>query len=453
MSAWPKRHYGGASERDRLRGLRRCAADLSKREVRPTDVRNDEFTTDAETRIREIVDREHARQVAFLAALVRTPSDNPPGDAAPIAAVAADLLTAMGWEVELHHVPSDIVSAHGLRSIVNLVVRRAFSSDGPVIALNAHGDVVPPGGGWTVDPYGAEIRDNHLYGRGAAVSKSDIATYAFALHALERCGASLRGRVELHVTFDEETGGVLGPGWLLKCDLSRPDLVICAGATHAIVAAHNGCLHLEVEVVGRSGHAAWPDTGVDAIEAATIVMAALYRERATYAPAADGVAPTAVIGTIEGGTAVNVVPERVRFRIERRVRPCEDPERAEAQLRDVIAAAAVDRPDCRIVVRRLLLARPLVRRADQDGLVDVLRRHGARVLGQTPAVVASPLFTDARLYQEAGCATVLFGAGPRLPRDANGHRADEHVSLDDLRAATEIGAASPADLLSAERAA
>ncbi|MFX8250618.1 M20/M25/M40 family metallo-hydrolase, partial [Acinetobacter baumannii] len=84
--------------------------------------------------------------------------------------------------------------------ITNLIVRHRFSEDGPTIALNAHGDVVPPGEGWSHDPYGAEIVDGKLYGRAAAVSKSDFATYTFALLALKNSGLKLKGAVELHFT-------------------------------------------------------------------------------------------------------------------------------------------------------------------------------------------------------------------------------------------------------------
>ena len=126
-------------------------------------------------------------------------------------------------------------------SATNLIVRRRFGQGGPTIALNAHGDVVPPGSGWTHDPYGAEIVDGWMVGRGAAVSKSDIATYAFAMLALEKCGAALNGAVELHVTYDEEAGGEIGPRYLLEQGLSRPDLAIGAGFSYAVVNAHNGC--------------------------------------------------------------------------------------------------------------------------------------------------------------------------------------------------------------------
>ncbi len=139
----------------------------------------------AERAILAYVDSHHAEQVAFLAELVKVPSDNPPGDCAPHAERAAELLEQMGFIVERHSVPKDLVEANGMITATNLIVRKAFGP-GPVVALNAHGDVVPPGEGWTADPYGAEIRDGAMYGRGVAVSKSDFATYAYALKALKR---------------------------------------------------------------------------------------------------------------------------------------------------------------------------------------------------------------------------------------------------------------------------
>ena len=168
--------------------------------------------TDAtDTRIRAFLADARPRAEAFLAELVKVPSDNPPGDCAPHAARAAELLEAMGFTVERHVVPDAAVRAVGMVSATNLVVRHRFGP-GPVIALNAHGDVVPPGEGWTQDPYGGAVLDGKLYGRASAVSKSDFATYTFALRALESLTRRLRGSVELHFTYDEEFGGELGPG-------------------------------------------------------------------------------------------------------------------------------------------------------------------------------------------------------------------------------------------------
>jgi succinyl-diaminopimelate desuccinylase len=195
--------------------------------------------------------------VRFLQALVRVPTDTPPGNNAPHAERTAELLAGFGFEAEKHPVPEPLVQAYGLQSITNLIVRRRYG-DGPTIALNAHGDVVPPGEGWTHDPYGGEMVDGKLYGRAAAVSKSDFATYTFALRALESLGAPLKGGVELHFTYDEEFGGELGPGWLLKHKLTKPDLLIAAGFSYQVVTAHNGCLQMEVTLHGLASHAAYP---------------------------------------------------------------------------------------------------------------------------------------------------------------------------------------------------
>ncbi len=393
-----------------------------------------------------------AEQTAFLAELVRIPSDNPPGDCAPHAARTAELLEGLGFTVERHVVPDSAVRAAGMRSVVNLVVRRRFGP-GPVIALNAHGDVVPPGEGWTADPYGAEIRDGWMYGRGAAVSKSDIATYAFALAALETVAPSLAGTVELHITYDEETGGEIGPAWLLADCISTPDIALGASFSYAVIEAHNGCLHLEVEVTGRSAHAARPASGIDALEAATHVLSALYAWRkglAARESAIPGIgAPQMVVGLIAGGINTNVVPDRVTFRLDRRIVPDENAEAAEAELRAVIEAAAADFPAARVAVRRIMLARPLTPNPAARGLTDLLCAHASRVMGETVRAGGVPLYTDARHYADAGIPVVLYGAGPRSIEEANAHRADERVRPDDLHKATEVVALTLADYLTA----
>jgi acetylornithine deacetylase/succinyl-diaminopimelate desuccinylase-like protein len=303
--------------------------------------------TPVESAIRDFV-REHAEaEMRFLAEIVKVPSDNPPGDCSRSAEVVATLLEGLGFQVERHKVPEPLVKANGMISATNLIAKRRFRQ-GPTIALNAHGDVVPPGTGWTHDPYGAEIVDGWLYGRGAAVSKSDIATYAFAMLALEKCGAALNGAVELHITYDEEAGGEIGPRYVLENGLSRPDLAIGAGFSYAVVNAHNGALHLEVEVLGRSAHAARPSTGVDALEAANTILSALYGWRGGLQARTSAIAgigsPQMTVGLIAGGINTNVVPDRVTFRLDRRIVPEENPAEVEAELRAVIARAAARHP-------------------------------------------------------------------------------------------------------------
>jgi acetylornithine deacetylase/succinyl-diaminopimelate desuccinylase-like protein len=396
-----------------------------------------------------------AEEERFLAELVKVPSDNPPGDCAPHAKRAAQLLEAMGFTVERHNVPAAAVAANGMISCTNLVVRVRFGGGGPVIALNAHGDVVPPGLNWTADPYGAEVRDGFMYGRGVAVSKSDFATYAFALRALQQAaagGARLNGAVELHFTYDEEVGGAIGPAWLLAEKVSRPDYAISAGFTYGITTAHNGCLHLEVEVTGKAGHAAEPEKGIDALEAATGLLSDLYALRKSYAATKSAIAgivsPTLVVGLIKGGTNTNVVPDHVTLRLDRRIIPEENPADVEATLTRQIHEFARRWPLVTVTVKRILLAVPFVPIAGQEKLVAALQRHGPAVIGEELKTHGVPIYTDARLYTSAGVPAVLYGAGPRTLVEANGHRADEKLSLDDLHKATEVVALALADLLS-----
>ncbi|WP_448191077.1 M20/M25/M40 family metallo-hydrolase [Azospirillum sp. sgz301742] len=401
--------------------------------------------------IRDFLRSVREDQSRFLAELVKVPSDNPPGDCAPHAARAAELLEDMGFTVERHPVPDSLVRANGMVSVVNLVVRKRFG-DGPVVALNAHGDVVPPGEGWTRDPFGAEVVDGWMYGRGVAVSKSDFATYAYALKALEKAGLS-RGTVELHLTYDEEAGGEIGPKWLIDEGISKPDFAIGAGFSYGVVTAHNGCLHLEVEVTGKSAHAALPSTGIDALEAATAVLNALYVHRKGYAGTVSAVpgigSPQLTVGLIKGGINTNVVPDRVTLRLDRRMIPEETPETVERAVRAVIAQAAKAFPLARVEVRRILLARPLKPLPGTDRLAQILCGHATQVMGEPVEAKGVPLYTDARHYADAGVPIILYGAGPHTIEEANAHRADERLPLSDLYKATEVVALTLFDLLSA----
>jgi len=406
--------------------------------------------TVAQSEIAARVDGAFEEQVAFLRELVRVPTDMPPGDNARHAERTAELLEAMGLKVERFPVDGEAVRAAGLTSLTNLIVRRRFG-EGPVIALNAHGDVVPPGEGWTRPPYAGVIEDGRMYGRGVAVSKSDFATYAFALRALERLGRPLGGTIELHFTYDEEYGGLLGPAHLLRTGATKPDLAIAAGFSYAVVTAHNGCLQLEVTVRGKAAHAAMPQTGADALAAAVAVLDALYREREGYAAIRSRVpgidSPTLIVGRIEGGINTNVVPDKVSLRLDRRVLAEENPTEVEARLIDVIRSAVDGRPGISVDIRRLLLARPLVPLPGHERLVAAIGARASAVFGEPVGATGTPLYTDARLYGEAGVPVVLYGAGPRSILDANAKRADENLLLEDLRRATIVIAGALCDLL------
>lgn len=397
------------------------------------------------------IDAHFDEQVKFLQELVRVPTDTPPGNNAPHAERTAELLEGFGMKAERFPVPAQEVRDYGLQSITNLIVRRRYA-DGPTIALNSHGDVVPPGEGWTHDPYGGEVVGGKLYGRAAAVSKSDFTTYTFAVRALEALKAPLKGGVELHFTYDEEFGGELGPGFLLKNKLTKPDFLLAAGFSYEVVTAHNGCLQMEVTVHGKMAHAAIPASGVDALQAAVAILNALYGQNERYKSITSKVPgithPYLNVGRIEGGTNTNVVPGKVVFRLDRRMIPEENPVEVEADIRRIIAEAAATRAGVKIDIKRLLLAdswKPDTRNAS---LVQALQRHGEEVFGARIPTSGTPLYTDVRLYGAAGVPAAIYGAGPRTVLESNAKRADEHIVLDDLRRATKVVARTLLDLLS-----
>ncbi|WP_090437365.1 M20/M25/M40 family metallo-hydrolase [Duganella sp. CF458] len=400
------------------------------------------------------IDHHFEEEVAFLQQVLRVPTDTPPGNNTPHAETVAELVKAYGWNAEKHAVPEQEVRDYGMESITNLIIRRPYAAGGPTVALNAHGDVVPPGEGWTYPPYGGLIDNGYIYGRAAAVSKCDFATYIFAVRALEALGVKLKGGVELHFTYDEEFGGLLGPGFLLREKLTKPDYVIAAGFSYNIVTAHNACLQLEITVHGKSGHGAMPETGHDALQAATRILNAIYgqlpelKKIKSKVPGIDS--PTMLVGRIDGGTNTNVVPGKVVMKMDRRMIPEEDPVAVEAQVRKLIEEAVQDEPGIRLEVKRLLLSHALRPLPAGEKLVANLQKNARQVLGEDIPAVGTPLYADARLYGEQGIPAVLYGAGPRSVPESNAKKADEKLLLEDLRKATKIVALTLLDFLAAE---
>jgi succinyl-diaminopimelate desuccinylase len=403
--------------------------------------------------ITQWIDQHFDEEVAFLQKVLQTPTDTPPGNNAPHAELVAGMLEAYGWKAEQHPVPAQLVHDYGMETITNLIVRRPYAAGGPTVALNAHGDVVPPGEGWSKPPYGGVVEDGYIYGRAAAVSKCDFATYVFAVRALEALGVPLKGALELHFTYDEEFGGLLGPGWLLEQKLTRPDFVIAAGFSYNIITAHNACLQFEITVHGKSGHGAMPETGHDALQAANKILNAIYGQLPELKKIKSGVpgidSPTMLVGRIDGGTNTNVVPGKVVMKMDRRMIPEEDPVQVEAQVRALIEDAVQGEPGIRLEIRRLLLSHALRPLPGSDKLVASIRRNAKDILGEEISAGGTPLYADARLYGEHGIPAVLYGAGPRTVPESNAKKADEKLLLEDLRKATKIVALTLADFLAA----
>ena len=403
------------------------------------------------------IDAHFDEQVRFVQALIQVPTDTPPGNNTPHALHAAKLIEAMGIAVEKHEVPQALVQAAGLETITNLIARRSYGEGGITVAMNAHGDVVPPGEGWSKDPYGGEVESGKIYGRASAVSKCDFSTFTFATRALEAVAKPSKGGVELVFTYDEEFGGEVGPAWLLEHKLLKPDLMIAAGFSYQVVTAHNGCLQLDVTVHGKMAHAAIPASGIDAMQGATAILNALYAQNALYQSITSQVQgithPYLNVGMVSGGTNTNVIPGKVSIKLDRRMIPEEDPTQVEATLREVIASAVAafnqGRADegIHVDIKRMLLARALTPLPGNKPLVEALTRNATEVFGEPITASGTPLYTDVRIFGEAGIPGVIYGAGPRTVLESHAKRADERLELEDLRRATKVIARSLHDLL------
>jgi acetylornithine deacetylase/succinyl-diaminopimelate desuccinylase-like protein len=263
----------------------------------------------------------------------------------------------------------------------------------------------------------------------------------------------LKGGIELHFSYDEEFGGELGPGWLLKNGLTKPDYLIAAGFGYQVVTAHNGCLQMELTLTGRSSHAAYPESGIDALQAAVGLLQALYHHNSALKlirSSVPGIShPYLNVGRIEGGTNTNVVPGKVVLKLDRRMIPEEDAGLVEIELRHFIESHLRNHhPKVKLQMRRLLLAHSLKESPRAQPLVQALQRHGELVFGEPLPTSGTPLYTDVRLYAAAGVPAVIYGAGPRTVLESGAKRADEHLLLTDLHKATRVVARALHDLLS-----
>ena len=389
-------------------------------------------------RLAAAVTESAAEAVAFLRDLVRRPTENPPGDTGDAIEWLAGSLEARGLVVERHPVPAPFARHYGRGDLVNLVVRRRFG-DGPTVALHAPIDTVPAGTGWVREPFEGEIADGILYGRGARDSKADIAAYVFALAALDTVGRTHGGTVELHLTADEESGGFLGPAFLLSHGLTAPDAVIGAGTAYQVVTGQEGVLHMEVLLRGRQAHASRPEDGRDAVAAVLPLLAAAYADR-------ERARRPLTVGFLDGGRGVNVVADRVRFTIDRRLGQDEDGEAVERALIACLEGAH-STADVELECRRLLLAEPVRPTPPAVTLAETLARHATEAMDRPVPVASAPVVSGARHYAAAGIPTALYGVGPPVVGEGVDFAGDECVRLEDMRRATLAIAATLDEVL------
>lgn len=401
--------------------------------------------------IAELMVKHRAQQFTLLKKLVQTATKTRGAGLMKAADEVAGLLEGMEFEVERLAPDADMLEVRGRPPLQNLVARKRFG-DGPVLALVSHIDTAEAHPGWTFNPLGGDIVDGRLYGLGAVSGKGDLTAQIYAIQALLQTGAGIKGTIELHISFDGESGGAFGAKWMLAEKRVAPDMVIAGGPARAVATHSTGTMIMDVEVRGKTAPSHAPEKGTDALEAATHALSRLYQFRGGlkgHISAMPGLgAPSLVVEKVSGGGDTGGVPDFVSFRLDRRILPEEDPVQVEKQLTNLIGSTIAKMPGARCRIRRSALIPAMGNDDTASPLVAALSSRLQSKIGEETAAHGIAYDHEGRHYAAAGIPTVMYGAGPLDPVAAGLHSADEHLLLDDLRLATEVLALTAMDLLS-----
>jgi succinyl-diaminopimelate desuccinylase len=410
------------------------------------------------------IDARRDELVDLTRALIRFPTVNPPGEAyRPCAEFIGERLRARGFSV-------DYVRAAGTPGDseqyprINVIARSSGKSPGPCVHFNGHIDVVQSGGGWTLDPFAAVVRDGRVYGRGACDMKGGIAASIIAVEALMESDATLPGTLEISGTVDEESGGYGGVHYLAERGWFSPprvDHVIIPEPLNVdrVCIGHRGVWWAEIETHGRMAHGSMPFLGDCAVRHMHAVIDRFERDlypklaaRHTDMPVVPSGArhSTLNINSIHGGQAETpgypapVVPDSCRMVIDRRLLIEESIDGVKGEVRALLAQLADERAGFRYSIRDIFEVRPTM--ADRNG--PVARSTAAairRVIGRTPEFVCSPGTYDQKHIDRVGKLHDCIAYGPGILDLA--HQPDEYVVIEDMVNSAKVMALAARSLL------
>lgn len=419
-------------------------------------------------RLRQALDARRDALVALTQELIRIPTLNPPGsDYLLICERLSDRLRRSGFETEL-------IRAHGARGDSgayprwNVVARREGGRPGACVHFNGHIDVVEVGSGWTRDPFGAELEDGRIYGRGACDMKGGLAAAIIAAEAFIAVSPDFAGAIEISGTADEETGGYGGVAYLAEQGWFAPERVqhviipeplqkdrICLG--------HRGGWWAEIETLGEIAHGSMPFLGDCAVRHMGAVLGAfeerLYpalAERRTAMPVTPEAARSSTLNlnALHGGQQElptgsdallsNCVPDSCRLSIERRYLVEESLETVRAEIVALLDRLKAERPRFDYRLRELNHVAPSMTDAAAP-VARTLAHEIEAVLGQAPEFVASPGSYDQKHIDRIGRLKNCVAYGPGLLELA--HKPDEYIEVQDMMDSALIMARSLANLL------
>ena len=337
------------------------------------------------------------------------------GEAA-MAAVTAELLESWGFTVHVDEVEP---------GRPNVVAR--LEGSGPTLLLNGHLDTVGIDG-MSIDPFGATIDGGRLLGRGSCDMKAGVAALMAAGCRLASSGP--RPNLVIALTADEEHASVGMVGLVASGSHAADMAVVCEPTSLMVMPAHKGFAWIEATFLGRAAHGSRPDIGIDAIRHAALYLAALdglsdqLRSRVAHPLLQCG---SLHAGTISGGLAASVYPDRCSLLLERRTMPGEDAAQVIAEFEEVLRELRSTEPDLNAALE-MTLVRPGTEVPTSSSLVQGLLSAG-RSLGVPSLVEGMTAWVDAAFLNEAGVPAVCYGPGSI----EQAHTEDEWVAVDEIR--------------------
>ena len=360
------------------------------------------------------------RIMSFLSRLVAIPSCYPPGDTREVCAYVAEILAGWGYATSM-------VSRE--TAIANVVA--TLGEGRPQLAFNCHVDTVGVDDpqAWRSDPLAVDVREGRVYGLGANNCKGPAAAQLWVAEQIARRGGPTTGSVAFTFVGDEEALGPNGTAFLRAEKHLAPDMLVVGSQTeNALITRERGVTWIEVVALGNSAHAGRPADGDNAVMR---MARLLYHLEKTLFPVvsdrtADGLQSTISVGTIRGGTNINVVPSSCTAAIDRRLLPVrESIDAALQEIRAVLSGAG--EPEGSFAVRRLTGTNGFS--APQDGpLVSAFSAAIEEVAGRAARFVDSVGAFDGRFFADDGIEIVNFGPG----EGSEGHKSNESLPADQL---------------------
>jgi acetylornithine deacetylase/succinyl-diaminopimelate desuccinylase family protein len=360
--------------------------------------------------------------------LIQAPTENPPGNEKRAAQFLKPLLSKMGFKTKT------VLSPQGRW---NILAEKRWGRGGRKLIFNGHLDVVPAGrtSSWKYPPFQGKVAKGKIYGRGSSDMKSGIASFIHALSTLERSEIPLRqGAVVLHLVSDEESHGHQGTGFLVQRERIQGHAALVGESTALQpMIAQKGALWLRVVTFGKSAHGSRPHLGVNAVEKMMKLI-----ERLRLLPLEKDHPllgkPTLNIGTIQGGTKVNIVPADCVIEVDRRMLPGEKKEEVLREIKEMLDSLQSQDPFFQYRMEEMDFAEPSEVDPEEE-IVKIGVEAIENVMGKKPILKGSSGFTDARFYiNRCHIPTLIFGpGGVDQP-----HTMDESVEVDALVRAAQI---------------